>query len=547
MESRYTIDITSAEWRWVIIIASLLVLLAFSPFLWIVLSSGTDDWQFMGTLHNYRDGGSYLSKMRQGVEGEWLIHFRHTPEPHHGAFIQVAYPLLGHVARITSVSPILMFHVVRVGAALLMFLSLYHLGATIWQKVRTRRLFFIFAALGSGLGWLFAPLFAASGIEMGEPGFPDLLTPEAFPLYSTYMNVHFPLALACLAMMTSLLLVAFRPGAEKFQNLDGSALLLGVLSVLLALLYPQALVPFGLMLGGYFLLTLLKKRMMPWWLLRWLFAVMLPVLPLAVYYYSITDNIPVFAQWNSQNVTAPPHPVALLLGLGLPLLLALPALFKAARGFVRLNYDDRLMLLWLLGIVVAMYLPTNVGRRFMVGLMLPVAYFATRAVEDFWFTYIRRRQWTYFFAVLIPLMTVSQVFVLFAPALPILFGDPARSTGIILEDDYTIAFRWIDLRTQADDVILAAPVVGTWLPGWAGVRVVYGHDYETIDPQRKRAQIAEWYSSDSASAPVCQSLIAEYDIRYILVGPQERVLGAAACADGLRLMASYGQVAIYAP
>ena len=88
MQSRQTVHIMSAEWRWVIIVGSALVLLAFSPLLWVALR-GTPGWQFMGVLHNYQDGATYISKMRLGYEGNWLVYFQHTPEPHSGAFIQV--------------------------------------------------------------------------------------------------------------------------------------------------------------------------------------------------------------------------------------------------------------------------------------------------------------------------------------------------------------------------------------------------------------------------------------------------------------------------
>jgi hypothetical protein len=534
-----------AEWRWVIVICTMLVLLAFAPFLWIVLS-GADDWRFQGTLHNYQDGGSYLSKMDQGVDGAWLVNFRHTPEPHHGAFIQVIYPLLGQIARITSLSPLLLFHVIRVGAALFMYLALYHLGASIWQRIRTRRIFFVFAAVGSGLGWLFAPLFNQWTINMGEPGFPDLLTPEAFPLYSTYVNVHFPLTLACLALLASIIMTVFRPGAENSRNPDGSALLLGILSVVLALLYPQALVPFGLALGLYFVVTVLKRRKIPWWQMRWLVALALPTLPIAVYYVAIVTNIPAFALWNKQNVTAPPNLLGLALGLGLPLALAFPAILRSVRRPLKLNYDDRFMLAWLIAILVAMYLPTNVGRRFMVGLMIPVAYFVARAIEDFWFNYVKRRRRNYFFAIIVPLMMVSQLFVLFAPMLPIIAGDPQRSAGIVLESEYTPVFNWLDIRTNSEDVILAAPVVGTWLPGWAGTRVVWGHPYETLDQAVKLQQVLDWYAAE-AGDPICQDLLAQYNVRFILVGPQERRLGEAQCAESLRWMARSERVDIYAP
>ena len=73
--------------------------------------------------------------------------------------------------------------------------------------MRARRIFFLIAVLGAGLGWLFAPL-------LQDTAFPDLAIPEAFSLYSTFMNVHFPLTIACLALLTSLFITAYRPGAE---------------------------------------------------------------------------------------------------------------------------------------------------------------------------------------------------------------------------------------------------------------------------------------------------------------------------------------------
>lgn len=545
MEARFTIHILPDEWRWAIILASLLVLLAFTPLVWIAVS-GTNDWQFMGTLHNYQDGGTYLSKMMQGAAGNWLLHFWHTPEPHHGAFIQVVYPLLGQIAGVTALSPLLLFHVVRVGASLFMYLALYHLGASIWQKVRTRRIFFIFAALGSGLGWLAAPLFDSFGIRFGEPGFPDLQVPEAYPLYSSFMNVHFPLALACLALMSSIIILAFRPGAENNRHLDGSLFLLGVLSVALALLYPQALVPFTLALGLYFLVSCWRKRKIVWWMLRWISAIVLPTLPIAIYYIAIVNNIPAFGQWNQQNVTAPPHPLALVFGLGIPLILALPILLRDLRRFFSLNYDDRFMLLWLLAMLIAMYIPTNIGRRFMIGMMIPLAYFVTRALEDYWFTFISRRRRGYFFAIIIPLMIVSQVFALFLPALPILAGNPAQSSGIVLQASYASAFRWLAPRTDDDTIILAAPVVATWVPGWVGARVIYGHPYETLMSAERRAAVVDWYQRE-ADAPICTDLIEQYNPRYILVGPQERSLGSGDCAENLRWMATFGDVDIYTP
>jgi hypothetical protein len=208
--TRDTVHITPTEWRWVIFLGSALVILAFIPFLWVGFSGANNSqWQFMGVLNNYIDGATYLSKMTQGYEGSWLIHFRHTSEAHSAMFIQVIYPLLGQLSRLVSIPPIAMFHASRVVASLIMYMAIYHLGATIWPRRRSRRMFFIIASIGSGLGWLFFIFTGSTG------GVPDFVIPEMFPFYSSLVNVHFPLTIACLALMTSVLIITFVPVPMK--------------------------------------------------------------------------------------------------------------------------------------------------------------------------------------------------------------------------------------------------------------------------------------------------------------------------------------------
>lgn len=535
MQSRYTIHILPSEWRWVTLAAIALVSLAFAPFLWVALSN-TQEWQFMGALHNYKDGASYIAKMLQGQNGQWLLHFQHTPEPHNGAFIQVIYLLLGHLSRLTSLPTIVMFHVARVGASLFMYIALYQLAASIWQRVRTRRLFFLIVSLGAGFGWLLAG-------PLGDASFPDLTVPEAFPLAGTYFNVHFPLAIACLSLLMAMLIALCRPGAEQDIQQDKGISIAALLSLAVALLYPQGLVPLVLAAGGYLVWMWVSKRRFMRYVFRWIMAVILPAVPLAIYYMAVVTNIPAFAEWNAQNRTEAPNLIVLLLGLGLPLIVALPALVRAVRRFEQ--EDDRVMLLWLVAMLVCIYLPTNVQRRFALGLMIPVAYFATRGIEDFWLRHINRRMQPLTLALFLPIVSVSLMLILFLPVLPVVTGNPSMSVGIFLERDYTYAFQWLERRTAPNVVVLGAPVVGTWLPAWAGTRTVYGHDYETLDATEKYNQSVAWYQLPAGED--CAVLLDQYHVEYVILGPEERDLGEAACIETLEPVYQYGSVNIYAP
>jgi hypothetical protein len=523
-----TIHITSAEWRWVVVFAVALTVLSFLPFLWVAFSgAGGTDWQFMGILNNYRDGATYLSKMEQGTEGTLLINFRHTPEPHSGVLIQVLYPALGQVARLIGIPPIPLFHAARVVASLVMYLALYHLAASIWTRLRTRRIFFILVAIGSGFGWFFSLL-------TGDTTYPDLSIPEIYPFYSSLVNIHFPLSIACLALLSSVVIVAFRPGSTDDPGAQNGGLAAGLLSFALSLLFPQALLPLGVAIGGYVAVYWFGQRRVTLRELRWLLVVVLPAVPMAAYYVAIVAYNPVIAEWNRQNVTAAPAPLTLLLGLGLPLIIALPGIYRAVRRF---EVDgDRLMLLWLVAMIVLMYLPTNIQRRFAAGMMIPIAYFATRSLEDFWFQHVNRR-WRYRLLVAgVPLLVITYLFILGATL--------AVTPGPFLPRDYAAVFSWLKQNTRSGEVVLASEPVSIWVPSWVGASVVYAHPFETLHADEKQAQVLAWYDGSTTD---CYKLLQEYNVSYVLVGPQERELGAAACADELNLVLRAGDVNVYAP
>jgi hypothetical protein len=504
-----------------------LVFVAFIPFLWVALTGSSSQWQFMGVLNNPRDGATYISKMMQGEEGNWMVHFQHTPEDHTGAFIQVLYPLLGQMARILSIPSIALFHAARIVASLVMYIALYYLGASIWMRLRTRRIFFLLVAVASGLGWLYLTITQNTDA-------PDLTIPEIFPFYSSLVNVHFPLTIACLAVMVSILVVAFRPGSQEDPTAANGGLMVGLLSFALALLYPQALVPIGGAGGLYIVLHWAQTRKLPMREIRWLMVIVLPATPIAAYYYAITTYNPTFAEWSHQNITPAPNPIALIIGLGVPLLMALPGIIRAVRRFE--PDGDQFMLLWLIVILIAVYLPTSIQRRFAVGLMIPIIYFATRSLEDFWFQYVNRRRRNLLLVVVTPLITLSYVLILIL--------NLNITTGPFLPRDYAFAFNWIKANDSSDDVVLASEDVSLWVPGWTGARVVYGHPYETLDAPVKKQQVIDWYDGGTTD---CQTLLKEYHVRYIVVGPEEQALGTTACTSQLNRVYSYGSVDIYAP
>ncbi|MFN8376506.1 MAG: hypothetical protein U0694_27005 [Anaerolineae bacterium] len=551
MQSRYTVHIIPTEWRWVIFVGSGLVLLAFMPFLWAALSNtAQSNWQFMGMIGvNYRDGATYLAKMLQGMEGSLLIRFLHTPEPHNPFFLVPIYPVLGQASRLTGLPIIVMYHIARVGTSLFMYLAIYQLGATIWMRVRTRRIFFMIASVGAGFGWVFTLL-------TGDTSIPDISIPEAFPLFSTYVNVHFPLTLACVSILASVFISAFRPGMDENPGMTNGGLLIVVLTSILGVLYPQTLAPIGIALLALTGLRSFRARKFDTHVFYWTLALLLTAVPFALYYVAVTASNPIVAEWNRQNVTLSPSPLAFVVGLGLPLIIAIPAIYRALRRFEA--DGDQFMLLWLVMVLIAVYLPTSIQRRFAAGIMIIIAYFATRAVEDFWFNYVSRRWRRSLFVMAVPVMAFSEIFTLVIPVIPVLVGNFQAAAGMMLERDYRAAFEWLSANRADGDVILASPNVSLWIPSWTGQQVVYGHPFETLQAAEKEQAVVAWFTSSTAED--CQRLLAgaysfsgEYHVRYVLVGPEERIMGTdpntveSACLDNLEVVAQIGDVTIYAP
>lgn len=537
MQLRDSAQITPREWRWVLIMGCCLILLSLLPYIWLAFNMNTSNRQFMGALNDHINSAAYLSRIAQGEAGSWLLFFQHTPETHNGTLIHLLYLILGQLSRLLSVPPIVIYHVARVGAAMFMYAAIYQMGAMIWLRLRTRRIFFAFASVGAGFGWLMS-------LISGNPDYPDLTILQAFPLSSTFTNVHLPLSIGCLALLVSVIVMAFRPGMSDDPSVTNGGLLAALLSLTLALLYAEALLPFGLALLAYIVVYTYTERHISLRTFRWLMVIVLPAVPVGTYYLVVGASNWAVANWSAQNVQPMPNLLALAIGLGIPLLAALPGILRAVRRFE--PDGDQFILVWIIAMLALAYLPTAIQSRFLLGLMLPIGYFAARSIEDFWFQHMRGRLRYRILAAVLPVVIISHLVTLFAPTVA---ANGSNGRSVLLNRDYTLAFEWLRIRTQPTDVVLAAPNVGVWLPVWSGARTVYGHPAETLGAAGKHQSVLNWYSDPTVDCAALlegrDALVGSYQVRYILFGPEERALGESVCLAELDEVWRTGSVIIY--
>ncbi|NJN97838.1 MAG: hypothetical protein HC875_29045 [Anaerolineales bacterium] len=373
------LTLSKQEWRWLLGWSVAIILISSLPYLygwWL----STPEMQFSGFFIGVEDTNSYLAKMRQGAEGGWLFYLPYTPEPHPGVYLYTFYLLLGKLARLASIPLPLMYHLARVIFGLGLLLTLYHFISYFVSEVGLRRLAFLLAAGGSGLGWLVISLQLAP--QLGLPL--DFYVPEAFIFLVLYHLPHLALAETLLFWAVLWTLQSWQTG-RWLPVFGAGGALIGV-----ALITAFYVGVFAIVLGLTALVLTLFQRVWRTTGVFWakLITVILLSLPVLMYDAYIFATNPVLRVWNQQNLILSPEPWHYLLAYGPLLLLAgyslkrlwpqLVAEIKASDNFARCKI--LCLLGWCLVFPVLVYLPFNLQRRLVVGVQLPLAILAAYGV-----------------------------------------------------------------------------------------------------------------------------------------------------------------------
>jgi hypothetical protein len=524
---------------WLAWVAVFLFLLAVSlPYLYALVAAG-DRHVFTGLLFNPLDGNSYLAKMYQGIKGAWRFRLPYTAEPGQGAYLFLYYLFLGQAAKLLGAPIAIAYHVARLAGALFMIYAIFRFYAAILSESRQVWLAFGLALLGGGIGWLALPTGAVTA---------DFWVAEAYPFLSAYANPHFPLTLGLLLWTLT------PPGVDTAisapVNLVRTVLQgwkIAPLVFLLALISPFAVVIAGLVLGGVIVLGyLLDDRVLSpagrqyLGRLVWTSVIGAPVL---VYDQWATMRSPQLSAWNAQNVTPAPAPWDFLLSFS-------PLLILAALGVWRLLRDRRVLgqaafdpwlvpIVWVVLGILLLYTPLNLQRRFILGLYAPLCALAVWGVA--WLAGSQPRRFRLIAIALFILVLPTNLFVILAAQHGIQGHDPL----LYLDVDEAAAFHWLRQQPNSDALVLASPRTGLLIPANTGLRVVYGHPYETVEAERNKQAVEDFFS---AGWDVSQKLdyLGKQSVDYIFVGPQERELGIFTEFPGTVPVFQSGLVTIYA-
>jgi hypothetical protein len=496
--SRPAPNVRRDEWAWVAIVAMCVIALASLPYV-VVYLTAPPDARFVGTLLNPLDGDTYLAKMQFGAQGDWLFHLPYTAQDHPGAFVLTHYLALGHLAAWTRLPIPLVYHLARVLAGFVLLLAVYALIARVTHDLAERRLAFLFVALSSGLGWL--------AVMFGHLGTSDLFIPESNTFFSLHVNPHFPMAMALMIGMFIIGGLRTKVGGRSWV---GATMSLSAMSLALAVVQPFAVVSVYATLGVFLFLRWQRDGCPVWREAGAVVIAGLVTLPLSVYTFWVTQADPVLRGWTAQNVTPSPPVWDYALGYGLILVLAVPGAVTAIR---RRSDTDLLFLAWIGVTAIALYAPFALQRRFSLGLHIPLAILAAMGLYR-----LTKRRWAIglAFAATLPMTLLVMVLAM--------AGGLKHDPRLFVSADEAAAMDWLHANASRNAVVLSSPEMGLFIPAWAGRRVVYGHPFETVDAERTKVRVEEFFAVDTSRAER-EAMLREWNVAYVFAGPRERALG----------------------
>ena len=553
-----SVIMSKKEHRWALLWSIAIVGLTCLPYL-LAWQLAPADTQYTGLLINHFDGESYYAKMQQGARGDWLFHLAFTPEPHEGAFIFTFYLALGHLAAALGLSIPLTYHLARAAAGLFFLLVAYRFLARFFERMPTRRAAFLLLGTSAGFGWLLTPFGVTTA---------DLWVAEGFTFLSIFANPHFPLAIGLMLLIfLTVLDTTFRPPAgpapqsipapprkaarsphrrysagtgysaaavpasqAEGETKGGHFRPLGaaVLGLLLAVVQPFA-VPIALaVLAAYLGILALRDRRLPWRAILIAGSAATGAAPVMVYDLYVYRTNPALAAWSAQNLTPSLPPWNYALGYGLVLLLAIGGIAVALR---RRRPTDLFPLAWLGSVVVLLYVPFALQRRFITGLHVPLTLLAAASLEQIVWPRFRSHRRRLATGLIVGMAALTNVFVPLVSVAGVAQGRPP----LVMTGDEAAACAWLRKHTACQvlpsgrwtDTALAPPDSGQFVPAWAGNRVVYGHPFETINANAKQAEVTRFYSAEATTAER-RKLLARYGVRYVLAYPLETDLDVAA-------------------
>jgi len=515
-------NISKGEWRFVLLITAIAVLLSTLPYFYGYFISA--DYFLWSNYTNFGDISVYESLINQAATGRLFFDNLFTSEFKNSFFFQPLFLALGLFSRITGISSALTLQLGRIFLASLFLVFSYIFIAYFLNSKLARKICFLLMCFGAGIGALVSPPYHQLISYLGHRELflttpADLYLPEANIFSNIFYSPLLPLAL----LLDLLVLYLFINTDLKLSRRLATALYF--LVVFLGFIHPFDLIALaaitsffvGLIILRQFL-TNQKQESLKLYLAKFLIIV-LAIISSAIYYLVLIKFDPSFSSWSSQNITESPPLANMLLGYGFLFLLAVLSL-------ARLNFKDNkniFLVSWIFIILFFAYIPFQYQRRLLSSVFIPICILAALVLSlglEFLFRRLKNNFFRFSLILLIILLfSLSNISTVWSNV--VLYNQP--DGGFYLSKDYFGALEWF--KDKEDQVILATPFISNSVPAISLNKVYVGHVIQSFEYERKYKEVKDWFFKSNIDDFAKQEWLFRQNIDYIIFGPLEKSLG----------------------
>jgi len=499
------------ERRWIWIFTLIVLGVTTLPYLAGYWVQG-DQWRFLGFIFGVEDGNSYIAKMLRGAAGDWLFRTPYTAYPQNGAFAFFPYLLLGKISFPPAQHEqlVFLFQVFRWAGGFLLAFATYDFAALFVKSQQNRRWATAVILLGGGLGWL-SPL-GLSTLWQGRIPL-EFYSPETFGFLSLMGLPHLEVARACL--LWGIRDYLLNRGEFTYRR-AGRA---GILWLAMGLFQPLTVLIGWIIIGVHAAALVLWDGVKGYRSERKIYlheaaaiktAVLMVLIsaPIGIYSFLSFNLDPFLRSWTAQNlILSPPAGDYILAFVSfLPL-----TTYGAYLVFKTGDRDGVLLALWVCLFPILAYAPYNLQRRLPEGVWVALVVLAFVALERSLLRFQRVfRAYSVLSFLPAVFFFVGAFFTVLKPAQP-----------LFIQKSEVDAFTALRQTAAKDDVVLASFLTANQLPAWAPLRTVLGHGPESINAAELKPEIDQFFSV-TGSDMARQALIDEFNIRYVVLGPDEQ-------------------------
>lgn len=451
--------------------------------------------------HNYMpDYYQYLSWMKDGSDGKFLITSRLSPDNFPRKPVYLFYPAIGFLVSRLGFNLYVGYTLVRIFFSLLKIFTIYWLISKIFKQATTRKLAFLIANFLPAF-YSFRPLerlySRIASVDILQRAFfiPHNLATTTFIIAGVILFCHWL-------------------EREKNAPFNWQFLLIpGILFTMAAITNPAMLAFYYLFLGLGCLITFLQKPSNK--LIFGATVIFLAGMPLVIYYQLLFKSTLPFSWMYQQqkSVTLDISFKDYFFSCGPAAILAI---FSLKSFLQRKNLLTNFLLSWtIIPFIMAPFLgtliPISQERLFELSHFIPLSILAAATIEK-----IKKPAITKIAFVSIVLFTLPYLY-LATKFLVEVYQKPY--INIYIEKSLLEAFEWLDKNTPDESVVSSSYYTSNMIPGFTHNKVLLGHDFVTYKSAQRKMEM-EMILNPQAEREIIRQILQKNKISYLLLTPE---------------------------